>query len=114
MRIRDWSADVCSSDLVGAFAPAPARGLHRPQQIAGGKIGRVGAAAELVDDGPAAMRIERQMDHAAQRRLGRAAERRVGQEDVSKCRSRWSPYHSKNKISSTQAATQETIKPLQM
>src|SRR3546814_19693844 len=27
----------------------------------------------------------------------RSEERRVGKECVSKCRSRWSPYHSKNK-----------------
>src|SRR3546814_17125531 len=30
--------------------------------------------------------------------LGRSEERRVGQECVSTCRSRWSPYHSKKKI----------------
>src|SRR3546814_11922043 len=31
--------------------------------------------------------------------LGRSEERRVGKECVSTCRSRWSPYHSKNKHS---------------
>src|SRR3546814_13342435 len=30
-------------------------------------------------------------------RLARSEERRVGQECVSTCRSRWSPYHSKKK-----------------
>src|SRR3546814_14565451 len=38
--------------------------------------------------------------HRRARSLGdadRSEERRVGKECVSKCRSRWSPYHSKNK-----------------
>src|SRR3546814_14720531 len=33
----------------------------------------------------------------AQRSASRSEERRVGKECVSTCRSRWSPYHSKNK-----------------
>src|SRR3546814_10970437 len=36
----------------------------------------------------------------------RSAERRVGKECVSKCRSRWSPYHSKKKDSTS---TNKTI-----
>src|SRR3546814_12144789 len=32
---------------------------------------------------------------------GRSEERRVGKECVSTCRSRWSPFHSKKKITST-------------
>src|SRR3546814_18646185 len=31
-------------------------------------------------------------------RIARSEERRVGKECVSTCRSRWSPYHEKNKI----------------
>src|SRR3546814_13064383 len=33
--------------------------------------------------------------------IQRSEERRVGKECVSTCRSRWSPYHSKKKISTT-------------
>src|SRR3989440_5310042 len=80
---RDWSSDVCSSDLRarnGArrrlrLLPAPAR-RDRPaggaQNAAGGRaIPRAGAAA------------------GARGIRGRSEERRVGKE----CRSRWSPYH---------------------
>src|SRR3546814_18941715 len=35
----------------------------------------------------------------------RSEERRVGKECVRTCRFRWSPYHSKNKITSTMNAT---------
>src|SRR3546814_19714774 len=40
--------------------------------------------------------IEKAMNHSAARPV-RSEERRVGKECVSKCRSRWSPYHSKKK-----------------
>src|SRR3546814_16079570 len=40
----------------------------------------------------------------------RSEERRVGKECVSPCRSRWSPYHSKNKKKS-QNTTTKTTKP---
>src|SRR3546814_11360439 len=46
----------------------------------------------------------------------RSEERRVGKECVSTCRSRWSPYHEKKKISTCKARTyikakQETADP---
>src|SRR3546814_16581807 len=37
-------------------------------------------------------------DAAIMRWMARSAERRVGQECVSTCRSRWSPYHETNTI----------------
>src|SRR3546814_4134369 len=73
LRISDWSSDVCSSDRatvrtrVGrakrAQAPAPGIGDCRRQLRLGGEL------------------------------VQRSEERRVGQECVSTCRSRWSPYH---------------------
>src|SRR3546814_12788216 len=38
--------------------------------------------------------------------LGRSEERRVGKECVSTCRSRWSPYHLKNKHMHTRSGEQ--------
>src|SRR3546814_12488434 len=38
-------------------------------------------------------------------REARSEERRVGQECVSTCRSRWSPYHSQNKQQTTKNTT---------
>src|SRR3712207_7441993 len=68
---RDWSSDVCSSDLPGAATAttaSPERG-----------------------SGNAAMRTStsRRQREASRAVLHRSEERRVGKE----CRSRWSPYH---------------------
>src|SRR3546814_5725906 len=71
MRISDWSSDVCSSDLAGAWIWwqmhhwLPDRAAFPVQGV------EIGA-----DDGDV-----------------RSEERRVGKECVSTCRSRWSPYH---------------------
>src|SRR3546814_10948428 len=92
MRISDWSSDVCSSDLLDAREHGErqriARELlrDRDEAFAGLReiavfirgVGAVGQLAQADD-------------------LGRSEERRVGKECVSKCRSRWSPYHSKKK-----------------
>src|SRR3546814_16304934 len=76
MRISDWSSDVCSSDL-GARRAQPGGRAQRA-----GRRRRPGAAARRAE-------IDRPEGQC------RSAERRVGQECVSTCRSRWSPYHSK-------------------
>src|SRR3546814_14296264 len=98
MRISDWSTDVCSSDLqfVGA----------QPPRVGGpaAPIGHDGAApseAEHACDGTPALAhrqdirfiangIENRVEQGFRKR---SEERRVGKEGVSKCRSRWSPYH---------------------
>src|SRR3546814_1117909 len=67
MRISDWSSDVCSSDLIAMQRLA----LARPDPEA---VRRWRFAL----DGKPPVRSE---------------ERRVGEECVSTCRSRWSPYH---------------------
>src|SRR3546814_14354600 len=96
MRISDWSSDVCSSDLIMDEAEQFALGLgdERMDRLVGveethpgrggdvgGKRGGAAAAVEFIIALP-------------QRR---SEERRVGKECVSTWRSRWSPYHSKNK-----------------
>src|SRR3989449_4188687 len=80
---RDWSSDVCSSDLDARIGLAPevvgvdgARGAVR-----GGERAAEGGAAR------AARAHERAVD--VEEEEPRSEERRVGKE----CRSRWSPYH---------------------
>src|SRR3546814_20440118 len=106
MRISDWSSDVCSSDLsgrAGHLCPA-ARGvgdlLHDAHFGHGHEVGAepasVGAGDRIVLDANAQLR--------------RSEERRVGQECVSTCRSRWSPYHYKKKNKHSKYLHQEAIK----
>src|SRR3546814_15325127 len=94
MRISDWSSDVCSSDLfvaVGGDLVFDAIVEARPP---GEGIG--GSQIEIVVDRPGIAAI---CDHRAEpgaveaEAMERSEERRVGQECVSTCRSRWSPYH---------------------
>src|SRR3712207_8012284 len=83
---RDWSSDVCSSDLVIAFALmhllGPSRGRLTPPTAA--EIDR--AAAIACRTGNVSAYLATVGDKAL---LFRSEERRVGKE----CRSRWSPYH---------------------
>src|SRR3546814_10283274 len=77
MRISDWSSDVCSSDLGDhrhALLPADLDGVEQ-----GGELRHADAGHHA-----------RGADGA---RPDRSEERRVGKECVSKCSSRWSPYH---------------------
>src|SRR3712207_8304314 len=82
---RDWSSDVCSSDLAQVplvveerqqLAVLPLQHLHPARRGDRGGRGGVGAHGDGV-------RQPVQVDG------GRSEERRVGKE----CRSRWSPYH---------------------
>src|SRR5690349_25168308 len=78
--LRDWSSDVCSSDLLHlALDTALDGAIH--VQFLDFDIEQVGHTREPVD------RIE----DFKQFLLFRSEERRVGKE----CRSRWSPYQSK-------------------
>src|SRR3546814_14809470 len=114
MRISDWSSDVCSSDLDQRLQLAAEAFLI--EQLDRGRRQRRGVAAlggerKLVL--PATdlrVVLSRRHEHIRARvhRCGvwhllvaelrveptlRSEERRVGKECVSKCKSRWSPYH---------------------
>src|SRR3546814_20948206 len=85
MRISDWSSDVCSSDL---------------QQAGDVEEGGL-ARARRPGDGDELALLHVQVERTQRVRFaqfGRSAARRVGKECVSTCRSRWSTYHSKQKV----------------
>src|SRR3546814_11443713 len=123
MRISDWSSDVCSSDLFEIAVAA--RHVHYRRD---GFDGQRRAAEIRVQDDAAgvdraaqgalpAPRQTLRREHDELRRIGhrreradRSVERRGGKACVSTCRSRWSPYHEKNKTLSTLKQTaQHTI-----
>src|SRR3546814_2675240 len=79
MRISDWSSDVCSSDLAMARRRAVAAEIGTA--IGNHSFRATGITTYLKNGGT--------LETAATR----SEERRVGQECVSTCRSRWSPYH---------------------
>src|SRR3712207_7607341 len=82
---RDWSSDVCSSDLTDHDrdgAHAQAGGARRRRANVGARRDTGGA------DPRAAAAPARRARYVDRLRL-RSEERRVGKE----CRSRWSPYH---------------------
>src|SRR3546814_8100355 len=92
LRISDWSADVCSSDL--SQQPAGDR-------VLGGVM--AGAGDDHVVGRGVHITQRLTVDAAVGDRRGqivgrvRSEERRVGKECVSTCRSRWSRYHLKKK-----------------
>src|SRR5258707_6405393 len=69
---RDWSSDVCSSDLVGGDGVEMIRAGFHDAEDWGVWTAQRSSALALITAGP-----------------HRSEERRVGKE----CRSRWSPYH---------------------
>src|SRR3546814_17612217 len=89
MRISDWSSDVCSSDLpiMESSRPAP---LLQEWVVSGGDRSRRAATSRRL------LRLRRNR-RRLMRTGSRSEERRVGQECVSTCRSRWSPYYYKKK-----------------
>src|SRR3712207_7801645 len=80
---RDWSSDVCSSDLEALGAAAHLRALH-DLDLRAVKIDVVFAVNGVLADVQLAGE-----HHLARAHELRSEERRVGKE----CRSRWSPYH---------------------
>src|SRR3546814_11840667 len=97
MRISDWSSDVCSSDLFRIFGrrtmTATLIGLAVLLVLLFLRV-PIGFAMIAVGAGGIAML-------RSWGAMWRSEERRVGQECVSTCRSRWSPYHKKNKLVSS-------------
>src|SRR3546814_13469317 len=103
MRISDWSSDVCSSDLVPAGEDHLLDGLRSPIPICAdescqdhGDLPRLAGRYQAIN-----IKLDKcgglteALKLAAQ--ASRSEERRVGNECVSTCRSRWSPYHLKKK-----------------
>src|SRR5690349_24901089 len=79
--LRDWSSDVCSSDLAAGRGTAGSTRSHRTRYIAARWQRRPPPPSSSTSARPAASSTTR------------SEERRVGKE----CRSRWSPYHEKKK-----------------
>src|SRR3546814_19366932 len=107
MRIRDWSADVCSSDLLAAEAADPANvQIQLNLSALAISLGRADIAVthlreeKLLDTtgshaSDAAM-LTVEVDKMAENtppRIHKSEERRVGKECVSPCRYRRSPNH---------------------
>src|SRR3546814_19490482 len=86
MRMSDWSSDVCSSDLGSGFDLA-ASGTEAAL--------RAGMRYAVIQVAAVVLMLAGVVMHA--HATGRSEERRVGKECVSTCRSRWSPYHQKEK-----------------
>src|SRR3546814_16362954 len=102
MRISDWSSDVCSSDLEGATLITTSCGFLVTAQKALAEalpVPVVTSSLLQIPQVQASLPPGRRVGVLAYdaRRLSiaqlRSEERRVGQEWVSTCRSRWSPYH---------------------
>src|SRR3546814_17250781 len=105
MRIRDWSSDVCSSDLeAGGVLGAGGGALEfvEPVDLLMRARRHEGLAENLaVDRGILAPAMGDERDHRFAPRRFRSEARRVGKECVSTCRSRWAQYHYKNKNKTT-------------
>src|SRR2546429_336868 len=83
---RDWSSDVCSSDLVSVSSPSLELRLphyeRTSEQRLSGSIGLAGCSVVRLDETETA-------DRTWPGIAPRSEERRVGKE----CRSRWAPDH---------------------
>src|SRR3546814_17312895 len=93
MRISDWSSDVCSSDL-------SVKGQYTSGAVSGQAVS--GYADELGNPSNTETFVALKAFIDNWRWKGvpfylRSEERRVGKESVSMCRSRWWPYHYKQK-----------------
>src|SRR3546814_20442489 len=98
MRISDWSSDVCSSDLV-------ITAVDQEKFLQAG-VGNPDFYRVCESYFPCGSPLEN--DAGIDMIRPRSEERRVGNECVSTCRSRWSPYHSQQiKIHDTRQRKQK-------
>src|SRR3546814_3845098 len=91
MRISDWSSDVCSSDLIeqiAVFGEATLALNDRLDVTLGARYYDFEETRTITTGGLFANGDTGVVDETS-----RSEERRVGNECVSTCRSRWSPYH---------------------
>src|SRR2546421_2960338 len=82
---RDWSSDVCSSDL--RLSRAEVHVVGRRRELPPGDPGFKQAWVDIDQRRAPEESQERWVDRIM--KIQRSEERRVGKE----CRSRWSPYH---------------------
>src|SRR3546814_20447844 len=105
MRISDWSSDVCSSDLTRRVVPHTRNLALRVSRVddcepilSAHERGRMRPdgwdAGDLIPETITSHTVPLQRPRHPHNHC-RSDERRVGQECVSTCRSRWSPYLSK-------------------
>src|SRR3546814_15667884 len=103
MRISDWSSDVCSSDLVrlelvvsddraSLRVEDNGRGFALEQPIETNGTCHLGLAAMQERASMLGGHLSCFSQPDSGTRLLRSEERRVGEECLSTCRSRWSPY----------------------
>src|SRR3546814_13142110 len=103
MRISDWSSDVCSSDLTNYHrARIPGATCLFTVNLARRDITLLVATCSSTSITSISVRSSTDTSPVpstdlGQRSIARSEERRVGNECVSTCRSRWSPYHYKKK-----------------
>src|SRR3546814_11063056 len=101
MRISDWSSDVCSSDLAarqirtGQVQESAGPLAAFQAELCGSMVGIIDCSKVVFNvktfSSFSAVSMPIEVDE-------RSEERRVGKACVSTCRSRWSPYHYKKKI----------------
>src|SRR3712207_7220439 len=82
---RDWSSDVCSSDLTTGTAVSPPVG----SSVAAGQSARCTEPVCHQDQTSSVTKGRTGANSRSCTDSARSEERRVGKE----CRSRWSPYH---------------------
>src|SRR3546814_19023734 len=94
MRIRDWSSDVCSSDLVETSRQSVG-GMNQPISRFNASTKQAFARTERADLARDTVRLAgiTPSPSVPDEPVARSAARRVGKECVGPCRYRWSPYH---------------------
>src|SRR5258707_5703505 len=83
---RDWSSDVCSSDLIFQLL---FMGTDRAEEVRMRTRTSVKCQSKLAEAVIGARDVKANVDWTTLDDPDRSEERRVGKE----CRSRWSPYH---------------------
>src|SRR3546814_12183435 len=100
MRISDWSSDVCSSDLenIPTYI-ARKHGREKPdylhdwlKPVLEETYGVIIYQEQVMEIAKVLAGYSLGEADLLRRAMGRSEERRVGNECVSTCRSRWSPY----------------------
>src|SRR3546814_12405060 len=102
MRISDWSSDVCSSDLIPGSLVYASVGNGLGAIFEAGDARNIKHAIYAPEvllpiGGLIALSLLPVLYKKLIHKNVRSDERRVGKECVSKCRSRWSPYHVQKK-----------------